>query len=194
MKKLYLIILVIIAVLITLYLIVKRKLAQLSYSVYSINFDSFGVNKIAGSFRLLVMGNFLGNIAISKLNLSIYIDGYHVGNLGQDAETEITKGGILATIKFSLAPKKVVSMDHLIASLSNYGNNNYTIKGSVVVKKWFITSEIPINFTSTFKKEALSKIHSNRGHDLIYNSHCVATNLLYEKSENQPTNCADTYN
>lgn len=153
MKKLYIILVIITTLIAIIYLIIKRALANLIFFISNIQFSSFSLKSIAGQLTLTIQGNFLGNITISGIDLSVYIDNYFVGKLNQVSETEITNSGdILALIKFSLSPQKVVSMDHFITSLSNYGNNSYTIKGSIKVKKWFITAKLPIDFTSTFKK------------------------------------------
>lgn len=153
MNRIYLIILILLAVLIFLYIFVKEKIAQLNYYILNFKFESFNLDRISGKFELLIKNNFLSNITISKLNLSIYIDGYFIGDLKQQNIQLTNIGDNAIMIHFSLSPKKIISINHLIASLTNYGNNYYTIRGSINIKKWFITAKIPIDFTSKFKEK-----------------------------------------
>lgn len=154
MKRLYFIILFLLTLLTAAYIIIKRKLAQLSLSVVDIKFKKVSIKELSGTLYLLITNPF-GNIELSNLRLDMYIDGYYVGALTQGKSvTEILpNGNLMAKVDFNVSPKKVVSIEHLLMSLSNYGKNNYTLKGTLTLKKWFITANIPINYTSTFKDE-----------------------------------------
>jgi len=155
MKRLYFIILILLTVLTAAYLIVKQKLAQLSLSVVDIKFKKVSIKELSGTLYLLITNPF-GNIEISNLKLDLYIDGYFVSSLEQEeSATELLpNGNLMAKVGFQLSPKKVVSMEHLLMSLSNYGKNNYTVKGTITIKKWFIRANIPINYSSTFKSDS----------------------------------------
>ena len=155
MKRLYFIILILLTVLTAAYLIVKQKLAQLSLSVVDIKFKKVSIKELSGTLYLLITNPF-GNIEISNLKLDLYIDGYFVSSLEQEeSATELLpNGNLMAKVGFQLSPKKVVSMEHLLMSLSNYGKNNYTVKGTITIKKWLIRANIPINYSSTFKSDS----------------------------------------
>jgi len=153
-RHLFFILTALMFVLTAAYLIVKRKLAQLSLSVVDIKFDKFGIKNIAGKLYLLIQNPF-GNLEISNLKLDLYIDGYYVSSLDQGNSTtqRLPNGNLMAQVNFSLSPKKVVSMEHLLMSLANYGKNNYTVKGTITIKKWFLTVTIPIDYTDKFKSD-----------------------------------------
>ena len=142
------IIMTIIAIVITIaYVVINRKLSQLKLSVVDIKFNKFSIKEISGKLYLLIQNPF-GKLEISKLKLDLYIDGYFLSSLDQgDSKTELLpNGNLMAEVQFSLSPKRVVSIEHLLMSLSNYGKNNYTIKGTITIKKCFLTVTIPIDY------------------------------------------------
>lgn len=148
-------ILAIISFLAAAFLIIKQKLDKLDIYVTGIKFRKISIEELTGTLKLIIRNPF-GKVEVSNLNLDLYIDNYYVSKLEQSSQSKtemLPNGDIRAYVDFFIKPKKVVSIEHLLMSLAQAGRNEYTIKGSINVKKWFITAKIPIDYTSTFKSE-----------------------------------------
>ncbi len=153
-NTLFIIAFILVIVLVAFYIIVRHKIELITFSVVDIKFKKVSINEITGKLSLLITNSF-GNIKVSDIKLDLYIDGYYVAALTQSKETTelLPNGNLMATIDFTFSPKKIVSIEHLLMSLSNYGKNTYTIKGNITVNKWFITARIPVDITDTFKSD-----------------------------------------
>lgn len=155
MNRIYFIFSFFLAIIIIAYAIIKQKLEELSLSVVNIKFKRFTTKEISGTLFLLIKNPF-GKVEVSNIKLNLYVNGFFISPIEQTDKSKIEllpDNNLLAKVDFFILPKKLLTIESIIASLINIGKNTYTIEGTITIKKWFITANIPINYTSTFKEE-----------------------------------------
>lgn len=133
---------------------IKQKLNEIEVDFQSVRFLTISKSAVFGDFTIKLKQPF-GEIDLSNLKLHFYLDGKYISAINQfEPNAQKVGNDIFITANFSIDPSKVLTLQNLIGTLVNLGNNTYTIKGEVQVKKIGITAKLPLEISGQFKPGA----------------------------------------
>ena len=130
---------------------IKQKLNDIDTKFKTVRFFTISKDEIFGEFIVKIDQPF-GKIDISNLELNFYLDGTYISAINQSEPNATVIGNdMYLTAQFRVDPKKVFTLENALNSLVKIGQNQYTIKGELTVKKYGISAKLPIEITDVIK-------------------------------------------